>query len=181
MYPATRRRPSRRLPATGLPMITAAATLLGLSALLVGCGGSDDGATATATPSSASSSDPGADTDGDRQAFADCLEKHGVELPSGAPSGGAPQSGEPQGGLDSEAIQACASLAPGGGGPGGGGDFDQSALDAFASCMQDKGVQVDAEVAALAGLDRSKPKVAAALETCEPLLPAAGSPAPTTS
>ncbi|GLW11909.1 hypothetical protein Misp01_70370 [Microtetraspora sp. NBRC 13810] len=160
-------------------------TALALVLLVSSCGG-DDG-TAAAAPAQ-----PGAGGDS-RAAFAQCLREHGVTLPtarpSGAPSarpGGGP-SGGPGGGFGAgrslspemgRAMQACASLRPSGG-PGrmGGRRMDDSAFQAFRTCMQDNGAKLP-EGRGAARPDESDPAVAKALKKCRPLLP---TPAPAPS
>ncbi|GAA1014332.1 hypothetical protein Aple_079850 [Acrocarpospora pleiomorpha] len=124
----------------------------------------------------------GAQPSGDqRSAFTDCMREHGVTpapRPSGSPfprpSGG--QGG--QGGFGAmgeeaqKALEACRSLMPSGG-PGRRGNFDDSALNAFRTCMKDNGVE---DVRGLQNLDQADPKVAKALEKCRPLLPTQPSP-----
>lgn len=167
-------------------MISMARTL-GVAALAGGllftaaCGGGS-GANAAA-PKSTGSNDP-------QGAFRQCLQQHGVTLPSGRPGGqgqgqgGPPPSGRPtarpSGGFQSmssqqrQAFQACASLAPGGGRFGGGAD--QSAFKAFQNCMNQHGVKVANN--GFRSLRTTDPKIAKALKTCQPLLPQRGSGTP---
>ncbi|GAA0385287.1 hypothetical protein Acor_48580 [Acrocarpospora corrugata] len=70
-----------------------------------------------------------------------------------------------------KAMEACQSLMPSGG-PGRRGNSDDSALNAFRSCMKDNGVD---QVRGLQDLDQADPKVAKALEKCRPLMPASPS------
>lgn len=108
-------------------------------------------------------------------------------MPSGAPAaGGFPGGGFPGGGLPDGVSQetfdaataACADLAPQGG-PGGPVTIDESALAAFASCLTDNGVTIPEGEDWMRSLDRTDTTVAAAFQTCAPLLPAA--PVPVTS
>ncbi|GAB1820955.1 hypothetical protein [Herbidospora sp. RD11066] len=167
-----------------------AALLLSLTA----CGGTADGETAAAP---ASSGGPG-----DRTALAECLKEHGVTLPEGGggwggnrnggqPGGGQPgerpsdrPSGEPRvrpSGFPSmddktrEAFQAC-----GGGqmmGGRGGGGMDNSAFNAFRTCMKDNG----AEVANMREMNQDDPAIKKALEKCRPLMPTGRPSAPPAS
>jgi hypothetical protein len=121
-------------------------------------------------------------------AFRDCLQKHGVTLPTPRPSG-APGSGGfggsgGSGSADSSAFQACASLRPSGSfGDGGFGGF-ATAIKAFRSCMSKHGEPIPtthptAPPAAgsssadrfLNGLNPDNAKVKAALKACESKLP----------
>jgi hypothetical protein len=157
----------------------------GLAVLaLAACGGNDNtAATATAT----ASGDP-------RAAFQACLKQHGVTLPSfGAgtrpsarPSGVRP-SGQPSrgpgGGFGSmspemqKAMQACQSVMPSGAAGFGRFGGDNSAMQAFRTCMKDNGAEVQGRFDASA---QSDPKVVKALKKCRPLLPT-GSPQPSPS
>jgi hypothetical protein len=158
-------------PAKVLRMLCGA-SLAALS--LAACGGNDStAATAAATAS------------GDqRAAFQACLREHGVTLPSFSPrarpsgrpsdlpSGARPSRG-PGGGFGSmspqmrQAMQACRSVLPSGG-PGFGrfgGGADNSAMQAFRTCMKDNGAEIRGR------FDQSDPKIAKALKKCRPLLP----------
>ena len=193
--------PIARFPRT-LLMAGLAGSLLVLSA----CGGSSETATPGSTAPAAASGATG-DVPADVEAFRSCLADNGVTLgdgggipsgmpsgmpssmPSGMPSGGPGPGGMPGGlpeGVDQEtfdaATAACADLAPQGG-PGGGARAlpDDTALTAYRSCLGDHDVVVGEDPQALAALDRSDPVVAAAMETCAPLLPAGPNPSPTAS
>ena len=154
-----------------------------------------------AAPSGASASNGRPDF----TAYRDCMAKNGVTLPdfqqggqrpSGAPQGfpsgapsGAPGAGGPGGGgpggfplpagVDQatfdKAQQACASLQPQFGNGRGPAQIDATALAAFTSCLGDHGVTVPGGQDFMRQLDRTDPKVSAALKTCAPLLPAPGS------
>ncbi|WP_061299557.1 hypothetical protein [Herbidospora cretacea] len=148
-----------------------AALLLSLTA----CGGDAEATGATPAPSSP-------DRPGDRTALAECLKEHGVTLPEGGGGWGANRnggqlgdrpsdrpSGEPRvrpSGFPSmddktrEAFQACG---------GGRGRPDDSALNAFRTCMKDNG----AEVKTFRDVDRDDPAIKKALEKCRPLMPSA--------
>ncbi|NPD06006.1 hypothetical protein HN031_15095 [Nocardioides sp. zg-1308] len=138
-----------------------------------GCG-SDSASTTESGDASSSASSPAAsgETPEISEEFTACLEEQGVELPSEqpteAPSEGTMPSLDPE---IQEAMRACASLAPSGG-PGGAGapEVDQSALDAFADCMDENGVEVEATLEAVTELDQSEQKVRKALETCSALI-----------
>jgi hypothetical protein len=74
-----------------------------------------------------------------------------------------------------KALQACASLRPSGG-PGGfryGGGADNSAMQAFLTCMKDNGAVLPTN-SGFRNLQTSDPKIAKALEKCRPLLPTRG-------
>jgi hypothetical protein len=178
--------------------------VLGL-ALATACG---SGTTTTNDPAGggASSGTPGGTNAGGgqpSQAFTDCLQQHGVTLPSGGFPGGAPGGqGAPDGqgapgagngappslpaGIDQskmgEAMQACQSLAPSGGFGGAGGGQNQQAFQAYLSCLKDHGVDVPSSTpgASAAGrvtppsFNQSDPTFQAAQKTCSALLPANG-------
>lgn len=67
------------------------------------------------------------------------------------------------------ALAACKSKLP----TGGGNFQNNTAFQAYTSCLKDHGVTLPAAGAARA-LDRNDPKVKAAMKTCQPLLPAGG-------
>jgi hypothetical protein len=73
-----------------------------------------------------------------------------------------------------KAFEACRSLMPRGGGFGQGrgmrGGADDSAMQAFRSCMKDNGAELPAN-GGMRQLKTEDPKVAKALEKCRPLLP----------
>jgi hypothetical protein len=131
-------------------------------------------------------------------AFRECMSSHGVTLPTGARNGNrTPPSTTPgetfprRGGGGSgfgnfanrfntappgvdatkykAALDACRSKLP-----TGSGLPDNSAFQAYRSCLQDHGVTLPATGTAGSGngINRSDPKVQAALKTCAPLLPA---------
>ncbi|HEX6468922.1 MAG TPA: hypothetical protein VF069_07470 [Streptosporangiaceae bacterium] len=172
-----------------LAVVALAGGLLSVAA----CGGGDGGAAAAPKTSAPTTGASKTGTPADpRAAFRQCLQQHGVTLPSrprpgatdrptgratGGPTGrptGRPRG--PLGGLPSlsagqrQAFQACASLAPGGFAGGFGGGVDQSALKAFQSCMSQHGVKM--ANAFRPGASRTAdPKFAAAFRTCRALLP----------
>ncbi|NAS26496.1 hypothetical protein GT755_33080 [Herbidospora sp. NEAU-GS84] len=134
-----------------------AALTAALLLTLTACGGSEE---TTAAP--APSGGPG-----DRTALAECLKEHGVTLPeSGFRNLGGRPSGEPRprpSGFPSmddktrAAVQAC----------GGRRQMDDSALNAFRTCMKDNG----AEVGSFRDVNRDDPAIRKALEKCRPLMP----------
>jgi hypothetical protein len=123
------------------------------------------------------------------------LQQHGVTLPNRPRNGnGGPPSTTPGetrppggffgggggrggfgslGGLDQNdpkvqaAEKACASQRPSGGGGFGG---NNTAFQAFTSCLKDHGVTINGQNA-FRNLNSGDPKVAAAVKTCRPLLP----------
>jgi hypothetical protein len=161
----------------------------------VACGGGSGGNTPNSVPSA----------DG-FAAYTTCLSNHGVKLPTAFPSGrpsGFP-SGRPSGrpsrspgegsgggggggffggfgnnppaGVDAAtwqaAQQACASVRPTAGASRGAGG--NSAFVAYRNCLSEHGVTAGAN------MNTADPKVAAALQTCEPLRPTGG-PRPTST
>ncbi|MEV7965571.1 hypothetical protein AB0O34_06255 [Sphaerisporangium sp. NPDC088356] len=76
-----------------------------------------------------------------------------------------------------KAFEACRSLMPQGGfGQGRGGQrrgVDDSALQAFRSCMKDNGAELP-QNGGMRQLKTSDPAIAKALEKCRPLLPTGG-------
>ncbi|ETK30846.1 hypothetical protein [Microbispora sp. ATCC PTA-5024] len=160
-----------------------AAACAALAVSVAGCGGGGDDT--AGAPAAAPSGASGAAAS--RAAFAECLRKNGVTLPSGRPTArpsGRPSawpSGRPSGGFRTmspemeKAFQACRSLMPQGGFGGGGfgrNGGDPAAMQAFRGCMKDNGVTLG-DQNGLRGLDRSDPKVAKAFEKCRVLLPTA--------
>jgi hypothetical protein len=71
----------------------------------------------------------------------------------------------------SAARAACASLLPAGA-VGGGRTISATTFAAFKSCMSDNGVTITTTdpQQAMQGLDRTDPKIAAALKVCQPIL-----------
>lgn len=152
-----------------------AALLLSLTA----CGGDAEATGATPAPSSP-------DRPGDRTALAECLKEHGVTLPEGGRGWGANRNGGQPGDRPSarpsdaprvrpsgfpamddktrEAFQACGGRMAGNRGP-----LDDSALNAFRTCMKDNG----AEVRSFRDVDDATPAIKKALEKCRPLMPSA--------
>ena len=99
-------------------------------------------------------------------------------LPSGGPGAGGPGAFPLPSGVDQatfdKAQKACASQRPQFARPGGAGGFgqaDPTALAAFKSCLGDHDVTVGDGADWMRKLDRTDPKVSAALKTCAPLLP----------
>ncbi|SEN46248.1 hypothetical protein SAMN05216267_1005229 [Actinacidiphila rubida] len=158
------RTPTR--PSAALRAGVSVAALAASGALLLTACSSSSGSSADAKPSGSASGSPASSKNGaaSMEAYRQCLQQHGVNLPSfqgrspgqGRPSG-AP-SGRPSGGFGGrggggfpgfggasadpatqKALDACKSLRPqfnGRGGAGGG----SSAFQAFASCLKDHGV-----------------------------------------
>jgi hypothetical protein len=91
----------------------------------------------------------------------------------GGPGGFALPDGVDQATFD-KAQTACASLQPQIGNRAGGGQIAATALAAFKSCLSDHSVTVGDSQDWFRQLDRTDPKVAAALKTCAPLLPQPG-------
>ncbi|MBY8881754.1 hypothetical protein [Actinacidiphila acidipaludis] len=135
--------------------------------LLTACSSSSSGTSADAKPSGSASGSPAASGNNGTQAmeaYRQCLQQHGVNLPtfqrrspgagrpSGAPSGrpggagGRGYGGFPGFGGASpdaatqKALDACKSLRPQFNGQGRGGNGNSSAFQAFASCLKDHGV-----------------------------------------
>lgn len=169
-------RPRRAL----VPVAAGCAALL----LIAGCGQARSAAaTAPSSPSSARSS---------MTAYLTCLRQHGVNVPTTRPTA------RPSGGFGSpssamlKARQACAKLRPAGGFGFGGGGFT-AAFRAFRTCMASHGVTIPTTRPTappsppasgaprafrfLNGLNRSDPKVAAALKACQSKLPTFPRPA----
>ena len=161
------------------------AVLASTAALLFSAACGSAGGKASATPSGTSAS-------GGFAAYADCLRKHGVNIPTARPSGrpsGRPGSGFFAGGANQQARQACRSLAPQGQGRG------MQEMQAFRSCLSDHGVRLPdpspgsvrspgARRSPGAGrfgqLNTADPKVAKAMKICGLLLPSY-SPRPSAS
>ena len=163
-------------------------TAVGCAALLLiaGCGQAKSAAATTpSSPSSAGSS---------ITAYLTCLRQHGVNVPTARPT--VRPTARPTGGFGAggatmqKARQACASLRPAGGFGFGGGQF-AAAFQAFRTCMASHGVTIPTTRPTapptrpasppasgaprigrfLNGLNRSDPKVAAALKACQSKLP----------
>lgn len=150
------------------PSAAIAAPLLAVVLVLSGCASDDSGdanATETSAPDPSATSSAG--TPEISAEFSACLEEQGVALPSEQPTDATMPSMDPQ---MQEALQACASLAPSDGLAGVPGEIDQSALDAFADCMGENDVEVEATVEAVTALDQSNKKVNRALDTCAALI-----------
>ena len=160
---------------------------------LAACGGGSS-KTKAAAPTTTTS----IDRRGARQAFRQCMTQHGVNYPTtttqaGAPpstnqGGGGPRGGgfggggglrQPPPGVDQatfdSAMQACQSMLP----QGGYGGANNSAFQAYRSCLADHGVPVptttnDPNARGGGRIDRNNPNFAAADAVCRPLLPAQG-------
>ncbi|SNS48357.1 hypothetical protein SAMN05216276_101077 [Streptosporangium subroseum] len=125
---------------------------------------------------------------GQDTAYAECLQKNGVSAPSARPVGdpsarprptdgssggpGAGRGGDEVSPERQKAMQACASLRPTNG-SGSKGGSNNSAMQAFRTCMKDNGAELLQGVGAQ-GLDESDPKVTKALEACGSLRPTSG-------
>jgi hypothetical protein len=184
-------------------ILASGAALLMLTLSACGGGSSSAGSTSPSAAASAGAAGPGTGGRPDFTAYRDCMAQNGVTLPdfggagapgsppsgipttppSGLPSGG-PGAGGPgafplPSGVDQatfdKAQTACASLRPQFGAGGGGRQIDATALAAFKSCLGDHDVTVSDAQDWMRQLDRTDPKVSAALKTCAPLLPAPGS------
>jgi hypothetical protein len=154
---------------------TRAATVMVLSSvlLLAGCGSDDEGADTGSDAGSATGSAVPSGLPQISEELEQCLAEQGVSLPSEMPTGMPSEMPNEMPSLSPDmqaAAEACADLVPDRAGGSGVPGVDQSALDAFASCMADNGVQVEASLEAVAGLDQEDATVSAALETCSPLL-----------
>jgi hypothetical protein len=169
--------------------------LLAAGLVLAACGGSSH--PTSAAPTTTSTTVAGG-RGGALVAFRSCMSSHGVTLAtrprgaSGAPSttpgetrppgggGGGFGGGNfanryntPPAGVDptkyKAALAACRSKLP----TGTGNALNSSAFQAYRSCLKDHGVTLPATGGA-GSINRSDPKVQAAMKTCQPLLPAGG-------
>lgn len=152
---ASRKRLALVLPAVAIAVASVAA-----------CGGGSSSGAAAGTTAAGNSAAAG--TTGGANgfaAYAACLKKNGVTLPTGRPggfggsrpSGGARPSGRPGGGFGglnatsgpmAAAAKACASLRPTGGFGGGANNAAiQSQLVAYRSCLSDHGVTLPTQAA----------------------------------
>ena len=180
-----------------IQMTTAVGVATAVAGVLAACGGTSGGTApaAAATPVASSS--------GNAQAYFNCLQQHGVTVPTARPTnrptdrpsggfgggggGGGFFGGQSQSPQMQAAQQACASLRPSGGFGFGGRGGTQ--LVAFRNCMSQQGVTIPTTRPSstptarptgnnparyLGGLDPNDPKVAAALKVCSPLLPSPG-------
>ncbi|HET9170830.1 MAG TPA: hypothetical protein VFN97_15440 [Actinospica sp.] len=171
--------------------LVSAAAGIAAAGLIAGCSSGSGSATAAVAATGTGT--------GGYSAYASCLSRHGVKLPSGGAFAGGRRSHSPGagftrpaggggfgGGLASAdptmaaAMQACAALRPTGGAGFGGG----TRLAAFRSCMAQQGETVPTarptaaatsrptgDARYLGGLNPADPKVAAALKVCEALIP----------
>jgi hypothetical protein len=176
--------PGNALRGAGVLGVIAGSALVAV--LASGCGTS---ATPTAAATAAASPRPNA------SAYVDCLERHGVTVPTARPTT-RPTAFPSAGSAMRKARQACASLRPKGGFGGRGGDFG-AAFQAFRTCMADHGEALPAARPSarptpqpsasprgdrfLNGLNPSSPKVAAAVKACESKLPAFPRPSPSST
>ena len=178
--------------------------LLAAGILLAACGGgSTHSASASTAPTTTTT--PGGRGRAALAAFTSCMSSHGVTLPtrpragnggstsSTTPGAARPRDGgggfgfggnfanrfnTPPAGVDPTkyrtALTACRSLLPTGTVP------NNSAFQAYRSCLQDHGVTLPASGSS-GTINRNDPKVQAALKTCRPLLPAQGAGRSTTT
>lgn len=174
--------------------------LLAAGLVLAACGGgSSHPASASPAPTTTPVGSGGAGT---IAAFRSCMSTHGVTLatrpgggnggpPSTTPGGTRPRGAgggfgrnpgnrfnTPPAGVDpakyATALGACRSLLPTGNVP------NNSAFQAYRSCLQDHGVTLPA-TGGTGSINRNDPKVQAALKTCQPLRPAGGRRGTTTT
>lgn len=177
------------------------ATLGGLLAaglVLAACGGGGSSHPASAAPTTTTSTTVAGGRGGVAlAAFRSCMSSHGVTLatrPRGArtppsttpgetrpPGGGGGFGGgnfanrfnTPPAGVDptkyKAALAACRSKLP----TGTGNALNNSAFQAYRSCLKDHGVTLPA-TGGTGSINRSDPKVQTAMKTCQPLLPAGG-------
>lgn len=157
---------------------------------LAGCGGSSHSASASPTTTTPTTAATGA---GRFAALRTCLQQHGINVPQRTPRSTTPGETFPRRG------NGGGGLGFGGGGGGflnppagvsqtdfqnalkacGAGNFagglNSSALAAYRSCLSDNGVKLPAQgtnTTTPTTINRSDPKVAAAMKKCAPLLPA---------
>lgn len=175
--------------------------LLAAGLVLAACGG---GSThpASASPAPTTTTPGRGGGAGTVAAFRSCMSSHGVTLATrpgggnGGPPSTTPGDTRPQGagggfggnpgnrfntppaGVDptkyATALAACRSLLPTGNGA------NNTAFQAYRSCLQDHGVTLPA-TGGTGSINRNDPKVQAALKTCQPLLPAGGGRGTTTT
>jgi hypothetical protein len=178
--------------------------LLVAGLVLAACGGGGSGSSASANTASTTTVAGGGRGRFSLTAFTTCMASHGVTLKlptrpaNGTPPSTTPGETRPQrpaggggfggfggnfadrfktapAGVDptkyAAALAACRSTLPTGG--GGGGALNSSAFQAYRSCLQDHGVTLPA-TGGFGNINRSDPKVQAAVKTCQPLLAAGG-------
>jgi hypothetical protein len=156
---------------------------------LAGCGGSSHAASAGTTTTTGPAGGNGARNGAALSAFRSCMSSHGVTLPqrprgsgnrtpgssrprgtgNGGGFGGGGFFNQPPPGVDAtkyqSALSACRSTLP------TGANFrNNSAFQAYRSCLQDHGVTLPAQGSS-GNINRNDPKVKAAMKTCAPLLP----------
>jgi hypothetical protein len=182
--------------------------LLAAGLVLAACGGgSSPPAAASGAPTTATTVAGG--RGGTFAAFSSCMSSHGVTLPArvrrGPPgTGGTPPSTTPGGtrpaggngggnfadrfatapaGIDpakyKTALDACRSTVPNGG-PNGGNGQNNSAFQAYRSCLSDHGVTLPT-TGGLGSINRNDPKVKTALTACQALRPTRGFGSTTTT
>jgi hypothetical protein len=156
---------------------------------LAACGGTSHAASASTNTTTTTPGSGGFRNGAALSAFRDCMTSHGVTLPQRPRRGNAngnrtPGSSRPGGrgfgggeffdqpppGVDAtkyrSALSACRSKLP-----TGGGFRNNSAFQAYRSCLQDHGVTLPAQGANPGSFNRNDPKVQTAMKTCAPLLP----------
>jgi hypothetical protein len=175
--------------------------LLAAGLVLAACGGGGSSHPASAAPTTTTSTTVAGGRGGVAlAAFRSCMSSHGVALatrPRGAsgartppsttpgetrpPGGGGGFGGgnfanrfnTPPAGVDptkyKAALAACRSKLP----TGTGNALNNSAFQAYRSCLKDHGVTLPA-TGGTGSINRSDPKVQTAMKTCQPLLPAGG-------
>lgn len=182
--------PRSRAPRNALRGVRVLGVIAGSALVAVLASGCGTSATPTAAATAAASPSPNA------SAYVDCLEQHGVTVPTARPSTrptARPTARPSASSAMMKARQACASLRPKGGFGGRGGDFG-AAFQAFRTCMADHGEAIPTarptarptpEPSAspradrfLNGLNPSSPEVAAAVKACASRLPAFPRPSP---
>ena len=176
----------------GLVGVAGIAGVLALAA----CGGSSAHASSAPTPTTAASNSTakGGSGRGRLTSFVNCMSSHGVTLPERPRTGhggtGTPPSTSaggrrgdngngfgfanrfqnPPPGVDptkyQAALNACRSMLP-----TGGDRLNNSAFQAYRSCLSDHGVQLPAHGQTGSAFNRNDPKVQTAMKTCAPLLP----------
>ena len=178
---------------------------LTLTAVLTACGGGGS-TTAAAGPdssapasTSAGSGANGANNQAQRQAYAQCLQQHGVTAGFGGRQGGRPPTSNATGttidpNVMAAARQACASLRPAGGfGAGGFGGANNPANQAYFQCLQQHGVTFPSTPPTTAagstansgggrpGFNPNDPAFQAAQKACASLRPQRGNGTTTTT
>lgn len=160
------------------------AVIAALPLFLAACGTGQTAGVATAGGVSASAAAPSPSASGDGVKFAQCMREHGIDVPDPEPGGNAVRVRVGQG-VDpatvDKANEECAQYRPIGAGPKMGDAAFADAVQKYAKCMRDNGVDLpDPEVdggrmmikAPKGGLD--SPEAKKAQELCEKHLPGGG-------